>query len=156
MVTIGEVMTQQPCTLSRFNSLKDARQLMEEKRFRHIPIVDDDNRLIGLVSQRNVLAFSTVDQSVVGKDECLENEVGTLLADIMTTELITVTTKDSVRTAAQLIYEKKIGCLPVVNGENELLGIVTDSDFVAITIHLLELAEHAEPLSEDEHDVVHF
>ncbi len=146
MIIIEDVMTPKPLTLSAFASLADARRLMETNRFRHVPIVDEQGKLVGIVSQRNVLAHSLVDAAKVGEDELRDNETGILLADIMVTEPVTVSPKATVRSAAQQLFDHKIGCLPVVDDQGLLLGIITDSDFVAITIQLLELAEHSEPV----------
>jgi len=149
MIQIEDVMTRNPSTLSRFSSLADARQLMSENKFRHVPVVDD-GELLGVVSQRNVLAHGNADALAVGKEELLENEKGILLADIMTSDLITIGPKTSIRSAAQLILKHKVGCLPVINNEGKMAGIVTDTDFVAITTQLLEIMEETDPVSYDE------
>lgn len=150
MIQIEDVMTRNPSTLSRFSSLADARQLMSENKFRHVPVVDDDGGLLGIVSQRNVLAHGNADALAIGKEELLENEKGILLADIMTSGLITITPKTSIRAAAQLILKHKVGCLPVLDHESKMVGIVTDTDFVAITTQLLEIMEETDPVSYDE------
>ena len=59
----------------------------------------------------------------------------------MTTELTTVTAGNSIIDAAKLIYKTKFGCLPVVDENYRLVGIITDHDFVAITIQLLEVSK---------------
>lgn len=150
MITVQEMMSPDPKTLSRFNSLADARKLMEENRFRHIPIVNDNRELIGLVTQRNVFASSISAQELIDKEDLSRIESGTLLADIMSTDLTTVTTNVKVSDAAHLIHKKKFGCLPVVNHEYRLVGIITDHDFVAITIQLLDIMEQGEPMELDD------
>ena len=114
MVTIEDVMSVNPVTLSRFNSLADARQLMQEKGFRHIPIVGDEGELLGLVSQRDVLSGGNSSQTLVDDEELNELESGTLIADIMTTNLTTVTPNLKVENAAKILHKYKFGCLPVV------------------------------------------
>ncbi len=150
MITVKEMMTTNPITLSRHNNLSDARKLMEEKRFRHLPIVDNNNQLVGLVTQRNVLANSVSQRVMIDLEELNRIESGTLLTDIMTRELTTVTTDVKIGDAAQLIYKNKFGCLPVVDKNNQLIGIITDHDFVAITIQLLDVIEATEPLEMEE------
>lgn len=150
MVTIQEVMSVNPITLSRFNSLADARQLMKEKGFRHIPIVGDDLELLGLVSQRDVLSRGNVSQADADDEELRKIESGTLLADIMTTKLTTVMPNIKVENAAKILHKYKFGCLPVVDEKNKLKGIITDHDFVEITIQLLEMMRRSEPLDFDE------
>jgi len=149
MITVQEMMTANPFTLSRYNSLSDARSLMDEKKIRHIPIVDDEHQLIGLITHRDILSRGTPSQKHADKDELNKIESGIILADIMTTKIISITSNLQITNAAQLIYNKKIGCLPVTNYKNKLVGIITDHDFVAITIQLLDIMEQEEPLVDE-------
>ena len=149
MITVAEIMTKNPATLSRFNSLSDARKLMAEKRFRHIPIIDENNMLIGLVTQRTVLEHGISSQNFIDSDELAKIEQGTLLADIMTTNLTTISEKLKIGDAATIVHKHKFGCLPVVNENNELVGIITDHDFVEMTIQLLDMMEQSEPLEDE-------
>jgi CBS-domain-containing membrane protein len=68
----------------------------------------------------------------------------------MTREVTTISPNCSVRQAAELIYQKKYGCLPVIDEQRKLKGIITDHDFVGITIQLLEIMETSEPIEEDD------
>ena len=56
MITVEEFMTSELCTMSATDTVDDARKVMTERHIRHIPIIDDKNRLIGLVTQRDILA----------------------------------------------------------------------------------------------------
>lgn len=148
MITVQEMMSENPKTLSRYSSLYDARKMMFDNGFRHIPIVGDNNQLIGLVTQRTVLSNGVSSQQFIQSEELSKIESGTLIADIMTTNLITVTADMKIAHAAHLIHRKKIGCLPVVNRNNELIGIITDHDFVAISIQLMDMMDDGEPMEE--------
>lgn len=152
MITVQDMMTANPVTLSRYDSLHDARQTMQKNRFRHIPIVDENKQLIGLVTQRNVFASGISMQDRLPQEELSKIETGTLLADIMSTELVTITPEVKIADAAHIIHKKKFGCLPVVDSNNQLIGIITDHDFVAITIQLLDMMDASEPLEEDYQD----
>ena len=147
MISVQEMMTAKPFTLSQYDSLNDARKLMEEKRIRHIPIVDEE-KLVGLITERDILAQGISKQRSVSSEELTNIESGILLADIMTTHVISVHSNLAIANAAHLIYTKKIGCLPVINYKNKLLGIITDHDFVAITIQLLDVMAEEEPLDD--------
>lgn len=149
MITVEEIMTKDPVTLSQYNSLHDARKLMREKRFRHIPIVDENKILIGLVTQRNVLEHGISSQSFIEEDELAKIEQGTLLADVMTTNLKTVRPSVRIADAAHLVHKHKFGCLPVTNQSDQLVGIITDHDFVEITIQLLDMMDASEPIDEE-------
>ncbi|WP_144393013.1 CBS domain-containing protein [Pleionea sediminis] len=150
MIAIEDVMTQNPITLSRFNSLADARKLMKDKGFRHVPIVNEFGELVGLVTQRTIYQYGISSQTFMDEKELSEIETGTLLSDIMTTELTTVSPRCKVNRAAEIIHKHKFGCLPVVDADKKLKGIITDHDFVTICVQLLEMLEESEPLEDDE------
>jgi len=141
VITVEEIMSVSVQTLNPKNSLTDAKKLMAESGIHHVPIVDDAGKVVGLVSHRDTLAAS---------DSCLKNDDTTLNADdiaieeFMTAGVTTVDGRASLREAALFLQKHQYGCLPVVT-DGELKGIITDSDFVAVAIDLLEQAEQTEP-----------
>lgn len=142
MFDIAEIMTREPYTLGADGNLQDARKLMAEHHIRHVPIVDAKGGLIGLVSQRDILAAeppwasSPISASVPAQPTVT-------LGSIMTTPVDTVAETASLRGAALHLQKNKLGCLPVVTAD-KLVGIITDSDFVAVAINLMELLEEVE------------
>ncbi|WP_434339973.1 CBS domain-containing protein [Motilimonas cestriensis] len=138
MITVADIMSTSLHTLSPQDTLGDAAKFMADKRIRHIPIVNEAEQLVGLISERDLLAAK---QSSVIKDTG-DNAPWTkiTIAQIMTRNLTTVDPKASVKSAAIYIQQHKFGCLPVVRKE-KLLGIITDTDFVAVAINLLEIEE---------------
>jgi CBS domain-containing protein len=144
MITVDEFMTTEPCTLRETNTINDARQIMTEKHIRHIPITDSENHVLGLVTQRDVLA-ATGPASV--KSDSLELKADITLSEIMIRNVSVIHQSDSLRQAALHLQAHKYGCLPVVS-DGRLVGIVTDSDFIAIAINLLEQAELSEEVVE--------
>jgi len=138
MITIQEFMTEKPYTLRETDLITDARQIMTEKNIRHIPVTDSDKHLLGLVTQRDVLAAT-------GPELMQESEadLNIKLADIMIRNVRVIGEDDSLRQAAVYMQSHKYGCLPVISNDC-LVGIITDSDFVAIAINLLEQAEQSE------------
>ena len=74
------------------------------------------------------------------------------VADVMVTDVATVSREASLRQAALFLEKYRIGCLPVVD-DDVLIGIITDSDFVAVAINLLEQIEESEPVTDDYDDV---
>ncbi len=147
MFTIAEVMNTELFTLTADSSVAAARQLMAEHHIRHIPIVAEGNRLVGLVSQRDVLAAA--DSSlVVSPQENSTEEAHIEVSSIMSVSVNTIGETASLRGAALYLQKQKIGCLPVVRGET-LVGIITDSDFVSVAINLMETLEEQEPIEEE-------
>lgn len=142
MITIDELMTSDPYTLSENDSLDDARKIMTEKHIRHIPITDSDKHLLGLVTQRDVLEAS---------DPGAKQQNDVKLSEIMVRNVSVIHKTDSVRQAAIFLQSHKFGCLPVVSNDS-VIGIITDSDFIDIAINLLEQAEMAEEIEDFEPD----
>ena len=138
MITINEFMTSEPYTLSETDSLNDARKIMTERHIRHIPITDNDGHVLGLVTQRDILAATEPGFKVQTKGISCELDIK--LADIMIRDVSVIHREDSLRQAALYIQSHKYGCLPVVS-DDRLVGIITDSDFIDIAINLLEQAE---------------
>ncbi len=136
MITIDEIMSTDLVTLRDSDKLDKARALMSNKHIHHIPVLDEYERLVGLITYTDILAAS---ESIL-HDELSKTTDTTQLKEIMTTNLITADEHTSLLQAAINLLEHDHGCLPVVDGE-KLIGIVTDSDFVAVAVNLLEQKE---------------
>ena len=131
-----------------------ARELMAEHHIRHIPVVSGDSCLVGVVTQRDVLAAA--DSSILPDQPAHEAEERYVaLSSIMTSPVQTVEETASLRGTAMHLQKNKLGCLPVLN-KGKLVGIITDSDFIAIAINLMEQLEQNEPdemdFAEDDFD----
>ena len=147
MLSVAEIMTAEPYTLSPDDSLAQARKLMADHHIRHIPIVSGDGSLVGLVSQRDVLAAA--DSSVLPEQSSREQEENYVaLSSVMTSPVQTVDEQASLRGTAMHLLQNRMGCLPVTR-DDVLVGIITDSDFVEVAINLMELLEQAEPEMSD-------
>ena len=118
---VADIMTTRPLSLGENDSLETARRLMQDMFIRHIPIVDADGRLTGLVTQRDLLAAS------LRKDESAP------IREVMRTDVTTVGPGEPLRRAAEIMIYNKFGCLPVVvDGRPE--GIVTEADFLKLAL----------------------
>ncbi|MDO2947173.1 CBS domain-containing protein [Aeromonas simiae] len=144
MITLSEIMTEHPFTLGPENSLKQAIDLMGQERIRHIPVVDDEERLLGLVTLSDVLASCESKLFVTTRDKEEEFTDSVQLGEIMTRNVAWVDPHAGIKEAALYLQRHKYGCLPIVE-RGKLIGIVTDSDFVAVAINLLEIMAEREP-----------
>ena len=149
MITVDEFMTSDLCTLRESDSINDAREIMTEKHIRHIPVTDNNNHLLGLVTQRDVLAATEPALVQAARSMSNEGESEIRLSDIMIRNVRVILETDSLRQAALYMQSHKYGCLPVVS-DDRLVGIITDSDFVTIAINLLEQAELSDDVIEAE------
>ena len=143
MLSVAEIMTREPYTLGPDDTLADARRLMNAHHIRHIPVVSADETVVGVVSHRDVLAAS--DSSL---ESHRADHAEVPLSAVMSSPVQTVDEHASLRGVALHLQQHRMGCLPVTR-DNALVGIITDSDFVAIAIHLMEQLELAEPEEED-------
>jgi CBS domain-containing protein len=145
MISVQQIMTprQDLITLAPTDSIGDARTVMARNGIRHIPVVGDSGSLLGMISQRDVLAAAgrgSADGQCPGEAR--------QLADVMSTPVHSVEPEAGVRQTALRLQSLKVGCLAVMRGES-LEGIVTDSDFVGVAINLLEQLEAIEPVERD-------
>jgi len=147
MFNLDAIMTTDVITVPLSASLAEARTLMHENRFHHLPVVNDGGDFVGLLTQTDVLAAT---DSILRDAENRLRARNIPIEDVMVRNVATIDENASVRQAALFLEKHHIGCLPVVTGD-DLVGIITDTDFVAVAINLLEQLEEFEPV-EDEID----
>ena len=126
-------MTKDVATLGRNEKLVVADDVMRLGRIRHLPIVDEDGGLAGIVSQRDLFhsgLLRALGYGTHAKEHAMELLV---LKEAMKTEVATVTPDAPLSEAARLMLERKVGCLVVVEGK-KIVGIVTESDFVKLAL----------------------
>ncbi|MGM0897317.1 MAG: acetoin utilization AcuB family protein [Bacillota bacterium] len=127
---VEEIMKKDIFTLRSDQTVQDVLDLFEEKRIRHVPIVDD-GKVVGIVTDRDLKDAMPSMFTVSPKGEPYKKKV----ADIMTKNPMIAHPLDFVEEIALLFYEQKIGCLPVVS-QNELVGFLTETDLLYTYIEL--------------------
>lgn len=116
--------------------LAEAQALMQEKNIRHLPILDDDDKLVGLVT-RQALAQALPDDLSQFGPFVINYTLAKLQAhNIMVRDVITIDPNTTIEEAARVMADENIGCLPVLQDEN-LVGIITESDLFNIMVNLL-------------------
>lgn len=135
--TVADLMTADPLSLTRSASLKDAHDLMREKNIRHIPVIDEYGQLVGMLTQKVMIAAVIGLLAKYGATALERKEKQQLVADLMLTDFATVTEEQSLRDVAAFFVKNRHGCLPVITPENKLMGILTSSDFVRLAAELL-------------------
>jgi len=124
---VGDVMTHNPVTISADMPVPAALSLMHEKKIRSLPIVDAHNRLLGLVTEKDLLYVSPSPATTLNIWEIKELLGKVRVEGIMVQKVITVTEDTPIEEAARLMADDKIGSLPVLR-ERTLVGIVTKTD----------------------------
>jgi CBS domain-containing protein len=140
MFSLDMIMTTDVLTVHPSDSVKTARKLMQERRIRHLPVVDENEQLVGLVTQTDL--FAAADSFLRDREDRLQVR-SFPVSDIMVTNIASVTEDAGLREAASFIEKNRIGCLPVLR-DGKLAGIITDTDFVGVAINLLEQLEESE------------
>lgn len=135
--TVAELMTADPLSLLRSASLKDAHDLMREKNIRHIPVIDEQGQLVGMLTQKVMMAAVIGLLAKYGATALERKEKQQLVADLMLTDFATISAEQSLREVAAFFVKNRHGCLPVITAENKLIGILTSSDFVRLAAELL-------------------
>ena len=125
MKTVEDLMTRDPGWLGPEDTIETAWRKMREHSVRHIPVCKD-GRLVGLLTQKDLLA-NAQKQSILTFP----------VAEIMVMDVESIEADMSLRDAAIVMKDKKLSCLPVIK-DGQLAGIVTDSDYLALVIDLLE------------------
>ncbi|MCO5763449.1 MAG: CBS and ACT domain-containing protein [Chromatiaceae bacterium] len=134
---VEKIMSRPVDTITATAKLSQVAHLMRQKGRRFLPVVDERGRLVGLLSHRELERAepSAITTLAVGEVNYLLAKV--TVEQVMRREVITCGPGTLVEVAGQLMRDKGIGCLPVIDEERRLLGIVTDDDildfFLAIT-----------------------
>lgn len=135
--TVAQLMTADPLCVTRDASLKDAHDLMRSKNIRHIPVIDDKGELVGMLTQKIMIAKVMGLMAQYGATALERKEKQILIADIMATDFAAVAPQQSLKDVADFFVINRHGCMPVVDESNKLKGILTSSDFVRLAADLL-------------------
>lgn len=126
-----DLMTTDVVTLDEGDTLTDLDQAMRVLRFRHMPVTDG-RKLIGLVTERDLLRVhaSSLLPHKRRQDDFIERLVR--VADVMTHDMLTAAPDTPLLDIAALMMRSKRGCVPVIEADGSLAGIITEADFVRL------------------------
>jgi len=133
---VRELMTPNPVTVRPETPVPDALRLMRERKVRRLPVVDGHGRLVGIVSDKDLLYASPSPATTLAVWEIPELLSKLKIEKVMTRDVITVSEKTPLEEAARLMADRKIGGLPVMQGP-DLVGIITETDLFKSLLELL-------------------
>ncbi len=140
MLLVKGLMTRDVFSLKKDDNLAAARDLMKLARIRHIPIVDNNDNFIGLITHRDILSATISRLAGIAPEIQEELDATIPISEIMRTDVTTTTPETTLKDAASVLLKHKYGCLPVIDG-TKLVGILTEADFLSLTISLMEALE---------------
>jgi CBS domain-containing membrane protein len=126
---VRDLMTPNVISVEPEDTIAKAYELMLDNRIRHLVVLDGDGDLVGLLTHRDLLRNSLIERA--GLPLSLQNNIVQRIRveEVMTSEVETAEPVQWLHEAAQIMFESKYGCLPVVEG-SRVLGILTEADFV--------------------------
>jgi acetoin utilization protein AcuB len=139
---ISTSMTSKVITIGPEDSIIHANDLMAENRIRHLPVIDGDNMILGIVSDRDIRSAMPggISQESDCKEEC-ERFSKLQVKNIMTINPLTVTSFHTIQDALLMIQKAKVGAFPVVDDRNRLVGIISVRDLLRSFINVLGIGE---------------
>lgn len=157
--TVGEVMTAEPLTVHPETPIKEAIILLADNRISGLPVVDDADQIVGVLSEADLMwqtTGATLPPYVVVLDSViyltnpahynqeLHKALGQTVAEVMTAKAITISPDQTLCHAAQLMHDKQIRRLVVVDDDHRTIGILTRGDIVReMASHYADEAEQA-------------
>ena len=139
---VSRSMTRKVITIDPEADIFTAQELMSENRIRHLPVVDEGNALLGIITDRDIrsaLPYRYFKDSV--SEEEKENFANLRIKDIMSKDVITVSPTYTIQDALLLIQDSRVGALPVVDEQKILKGIISVRDLLRAFINVLGIGE---------------
>lgn len=143
--TVAEVMTQDSITVKAETPLREAIKILADKRIGGLPVVNDDNQLIGIISETDLMwqqagvtppAYFMIFDSVIYLKNPLEYErelhkaLGQTVGEVMSEKPITISPDKPLTEAAKIMRDRKIHRLPVLDNSGQIIGILTLGDII--------------------------
>jgi acetoin utilization protein AcuB len=133
---IKDWMTQDVIFVESDVSMMKVSKIMKEKRIRRIPVVDGAKKLLGIVTDRDIKEASPSKATTLDIHELYYLLSEIKVKDIMTAKPFTVTPDNTIERASLIMMEKRVGGLPVVDDQNTVVGIITESDIFKVLISI--------------------
>jgi len=133
---VRERMSRNPYTISADAPMEEALKQMRENSFRHLPVVDKSGKLVGIVSETDLLYASPTSAASLSIHEMQYLLSRLTVGQVMTKDVITVTEDTPVEDAASIMTDHKIGGLPVLH-DGEIIGIITETDLFKLFLEIL-------------------
>lgn len=133
---VGERMTRNPVTILDTASIDDGLHLMRERRVRRLPVLDSSGKMVGIVSDKDLLHAAPSPATSLSVYELHYLLAKLSIKQVMSSPVISITADTPIEGAARIMADNKIGGLPVVE-DGALAGIITETDIFKVLLELL-------------------
>src|SRR5512143_3270687 len=139
---VRERMSAHPVLCEPDLPVSDALDRMKKEHIRRMPVVDRHGKLVGIVSDKDLLQASPSPATSLSVWEITYLMSKIKVSDVMTKKVITISEDTPVEDAARVMVDNKIGGLPVVSADGTVLGIITETDIFKTFIDILGARKH--------------
>ncbi|NCB26650.1 MAG: CBS domain-containing protein [Bacteroidia bacterium] len=135
---LKEVMTKDPITLNIDESFCRVAQIFQEKDIRHLPIVNSQGQILGIISQRDLNRITSPKKGPNGEYLYDAAELTKyILRQHVIQKVFSLSLEDTLEKAVTIMAEKKLGCMPIVDPDGKVIGIVTAIDLLKLFLKTL-------------------
>ncbi|KAF0144751.1 MAG: cbs domain containing membrane protein [Nitrospirae bacterium] len=145
-VLVQDVMSKDVISIQKYESIRHVADILSEKNISGLPVVDKEKKVIGIITQADILSMLGMRKGHTFKDllkhmmgeQLPERKLGDIVGDIMTSPAATIKPNANIAEAAQVMDEKKIRRLAVVDDRNRLIGIISRADILKAVLRKLK------------------
>ena len=137
-LTMKSLMVSNPAALRPTDLVMDAIKLFKEREIRHVPIVGDERKVVGMLTETDILR-NVLHGRTMTRDEEYHATMDMLLpiGEVMVREVATLPPDAKVAEAVEIFLKRKVRCIPIVDGDRALVGIVTETDLLHLFQHMI-------------------
>ncbi|MEK7699208.1 MAG: CBS domain-containing protein [Planctomycetota bacterium] len=143
---VQDVMSKDVISIQKYESIRHVANILTEKNISGLPVVDKGEKVIGIITQADILSMLGMRKGHTFKDllkhimgeQLPERKLGDIVGDIMTSPAATIKPNANIAEAAQIMDEKKIRRLAVVDDRNRLIGIISRADILKAVLRKLK------------------
>ncbi|MHB0777485.1 CBS domain-containing protein [Halomonas sp. WWR20] len=141
-VVVADIMIRNIVTLRLEQTLNDGNEAMREHKIRHLPVLDEQGQLAGLLNQKVVLREALRITDNYGSHR-LSHHLGRIpLAEVISRDVLTLSVDTPLADAGSKLLAHRQGAMPVLDGDERLVGILSSADFVRLAVALLETGQN--------------
>jgi len=129
---LEEIMSRNALCISMDTTVGEAIATCVDRGIRHLPVLSDDGKLVGILTDRDLRRYLSPRMGTISESESDREPLSRRAHLIMIRRVVTAGPETTIAEGAALLLEHRIGCLPIIDQEKQVIGIVTKSDFLRV------------------------